>query len=41
MTYTNLGIGTGTLPNTSGASAGLFLPVTINGTAYKIALNLA
>jgi len=41
LAYTNLTIATGALPATSGASASLFLPVTINGVAYKIALNLA
>jgi hypothetical protein len=41
MAYTNLTITTGALPNTSGGSATLFLPVTINGVAYKIPLNLA
>jgi len=41
MTYTGLTITTGALPNTSGGSATLFLPVTINGVAYKIPLNLA
>jgi hypothetical protein len=41
MTYTGLTITTPALPNTAGGSAGLFLPVTINGVAYKIPLDLA
>jgi hypothetical protein len=39
MTYTGLTITTGTLPTTAGAALAEFLPVTINGTVYKIALN--
>lgn len=39
--YTNLQVATGALPNTAGASSGLYLPITINGVAYKIALQLA
>jgi hypothetical protein len=41
MVYTGLTITTGALPNTSGGTATLFLPVTINGVAYKIPLDLA
>jgi hypothetical protein len=39
MTYTGLSITTGALPTTAGAALALFLPVTINGTPYKIELN--
>lgn len=38
MAYTGLAISTGALPNTAGASSGFYLPVTINGVVYKIAL---
>ena len=38
MAYTGLSITTGALPNTAGASSGFYLPVTINGVVYKIAL---
>ena len=41
LQYTDLTITTGALPNTAGASSGLYLPITINGTAYKISLDLA
>lgn len=38
MSFGALSLSTGALPNTSGSSAGVFLPVIINGVAYKIAL---
>ena len=38
FTYNFLQLNTTTLPNTAGASSGLYLPVTINGSTYKIAL---
>ena len=38
MSYTNLAVTTGALPAAAGAAAGVFLPVTINGVVYKIAL---
>lgn len=41
LLYNNLSISTGALPNTTGSSAGLYLPVNINGVNYKIPLNLA
>jgi hypothetical protein len=41
MTYTGLSLTTGALPSAGGVAANLFLPVSINGVAYKIALNLA
>jgi hypothetical protein len=36
--YTDLSLQTSNLSNTAGASASLFLPISINGVVYKIAL---
>ncbi len=40
MFYTNLQLTTSSLPNFSSGSSGQFLPITINGVNYKIALML-